>query len=1347
LSAQPNYPLYDMPEQPPLPPKHHHGWGRIVGWIALGLLALILLLVIVGAILLHNQSFKAYLLNKAQQQASEALGAPVHLQSYDLHLSHLSLDMYGVVVDSAPPFQQTPLLQVDHIALGLKITSLLHRTYYLDDIAIDHPVVHVIVDKQGRDNLPQTKKSNTQSQTNIFDLGIRHFNLSKGEVYYNDEKMPLAADLNNVSFQSAFDSTARKYSGELAYTDGNITYGTFNPLKHDLDAKFAATPTTLTLDPASVTSGATKIKMSATLVDYGNPQISAKYDASVDGAELRRIMKNPQVPEGTVQVVGTAQLKNTPNTPNTPTINNVVADGDVTSGRLRFRSPSFSGDINDVRMHYAVSGGNADLKGLHAQLLGGTIDGNAQMQDIAGNSKSHAAVDLNNISLAALKSLAGKSATAQQVALNGRLNGNVDARWGKTIDNLFATANAKIAGGVAAAKNGSNAVPVNGDIHAKYDAATKTVAFNQSYIKTPQTSLTLNGEVSNRASLQVAMQSNDLHELETVADIFRTPAPGQAQVQPLGLYGTANFNGSVRGTTAAPHLTGTLNAANLRVKDSQWRSLRADVDASPSQASLRNGQLQDMKNGHIGFNVSAGLRDWAFTDRSPIQVAVNATQLNVADLAHMAGSQAPVTGTLAADVKLTGTELNPQGNGSVTLTQAKVYGEPLQNANIKFQGTGNEIHGNAAVRLVAGSADGTFSYAPKTKAYDVQLKSSGIKLEQLQTVKDRNMHLAGTVNLNASGKGTVDNPQLVASLTLPSLQVQNQTFKGITLQANVANHLANVALDSEVLNTSIRGKGTVQLTGDYETNATLDTQLVQLQPILALYAPSQAANITGQTELHATLRGPLKNKKLVEAHVTIPTLQVKYKNAVQIGATNPLHIDYENGIVKLQRASIKGTDTDLTVEGSVPVSNMNAAPMALTLLGTVNLQLAQIFDPDVTSSGELRFNVHSTGVRADQNAQGTVDIVNASFVMAGVPVGLDNGNGTLTLTGDRLTISKFAGNVGGGQVTARGAVMYRPSVSFDLAVAAHNVRALYPDSVREAVNGDLTLTGNMEDATLGGNVNVSSISFTPDFDLNEFLGQFSGADNPPPTRGFAQNVQLDINVRSGGGVNLVSRALSLQANANLHVQGSLAEPVILGRVNLNGGDLIFMGNRYVLQGGTVDFVNPAETTPNVNVSVNTTVQQYNVQMQFRGTPDHMHTSYTSDPALPPSDIINLLAFGKTTEASAANPSPPANLAAQSMIASQVSSQITSRVSKLAGISQLSVDPVLGGNGSQQNPGARVTVQQRVTSNLFVTFSTDVTETSDEVVQLEYRKSPRVSYSATRDQNGGFGFDVKIHKKW
>jgi translocation and assembly module TamB len=196
-------------------------------------------------------------------------------------------------------------------------------------------------------------------------------------------------------------------------------------------------------------------------------------------------------------------------------------------------------------------------------------------------------------------------------------------------------------------------------------------------------------------------------------------------------------------------------------------------------------------------------------------------------------------------------------------------------------------------------------------------------------------------------------------------------------------------------------------------------------------------------------------------------------------------------------------------------------------------------------------------------------------------------------------------------------------------------------------------------------------------------------------------------------------------------------------VNLTGGDVIFSGHRYVLQAGTLDFVNPAQTQPNINLTATTTVQQYNIRLQFQGPIDHLHTSYSSDPALPPADIINLLIKGTTTE-SAASPTPGI-LGAESAVASLVSSQVTSRVAKVAGISQLGVDPTLSCN--QQTPGSCVTVQQRVTSQIYVTFSTDVTSIQQETVQVQYQATPRVTISGTWNQNGGFGFDTRITKTW
>jgi len=199
-------------------------------------------------------------------------------------------------------------------------------------------------------------------------------------------------------------------------------------------------------------------------------------------------------------------------------------------------------------------------------------------------------------------------------------------------------------------------------------------------------------------------------------------------------------------------------------------------------------------------------------------------------------------------------------------------------------------------------------------------------------------------------------------------------------------------------------------------------------------------------------------------------------------------------------------------------------------------------------------------------------------------------------------------------------------------------------------------------------------------------------------------------------------------------------------VNLDGGDVILNGTRFVLTGGTVQFINPSETEAVVNMGMTTTIQQYNINLRFEGPTSRLKTQYTSDPALPQADIVNLLAFRQTTEA-AANSTATANETAESLVASQVSSQVTSRISKVAGISQLSINPVLAGSNAQGPAGANITIQQRVTGNLFVTFSTNVASTQSQTIQGQYQVTPRVAVSATRDPNGGFAFDTLIKKSW
>ncbi len=1329
-------------------------WEKVAAWIGIGWIAATLMALVTIAVLLNSPRFHQFLLRTAEAKASESLGVRVQLENLALHLTALSVDLYGVTVDGANPYPTPPLLQIDHVEAGIRIASILRRAWYFENLRIDRPVAHVFFDAHGVSNIPLLQSGGQGSgRTSVFDLGIRHALIDRGEVYYNDRPTNLAADLHDLEIQASFNDLLQKYSGKLGYQDGRLVYGAFRPVAHSFEVQFEATPNTLDVTQSKVTFGKSQIALSIKLRNYNQPDVQGHYDITVDGRQMADLLHSQYMPAGMVHTSGSLQYRQVVNR---SAVESILIDGDLISQRLDVTTSAMRAEVNDIAAHYSLENGDAILRDFRAKLLGGKLTAQGSMRNIAGKSHSNLVAVLRGISLKDL-TRATRSSEARTVAFEGQLNVEAKASWDDTLDDLVAHTDATINGQaqhsqanykqVSTVKSAtsdkgsepSGSIPVESAIHATYSAKSREFELDNSYVRTAQTNLTMNGTVSSHSRLNLHLQANDLREIETIADVFRSPSPNGA-TSPLDLGGTATFNGMVQGSTAAPHLTGQVMAQNLRLNGTDWRVLRTDVDLSPSMASLQHADLESASHGRIAFSAKTGLTQWSFTQTSPIQIQLNASQVDIAELAKLADQEIPITGTLNAGMNMHGSEMNPTGNGDVTLTNVTAYEQPIPSAKLVFSGAGDEVHGNISINLPAGNIQSKVSLRPKEKTYNAELTARGVELDKLQVVSARDINATGVAAATVKGSGSFSNPQLDADLQIPKLVIQGQTVTGINLHMDVANHVADATLQSSAVNTSINAKAKIQLTGDYFADASLDTQAIPLEPLLEVYAP-QITKMSGQTEIHATLRGPLKKKQMLEGHVTVPVLKMAYGNTVQLAAVSPIEADYRDGIITLQRSSIRGTDTDLQFQGSIP-ANGNG-PMSVVLQGTVNLKLAQLFDPDIRSSGELRFNINSQNL---SDLGGQISIVDADFATADLPVGLEHGNGSLTMTRDRIYIRSFQGVVGGGTVTAQGGVSYGTGIQFDLGLAAKGVRMLYPEGLRENIDATLRLSGTTENAMLGGSVDLSDLSFTPAFDLTSFINNFSGGVEAPPSRGFTQNVQLNLAVRSTNNVNLTSRALSVNGAANLRVRGTAADPVILGRINLNGGDVILNGDRFVLNGGTIQFVNPTETQPVVNLSLNTAIQQYNISLRFNGPVDQLRTEYNSDPALPSADIINLLAFGKTSEASAAT-ATPANQAAESLLASQVSSQVTSRLSKIAGISQLSINPVLAGSNSQGPPGANITIQQRVTGNLFVTFSTNVTSTQGQTVQGQYQVSPRVAVSATRDPNGGFAVDTLIKKSW
>jgi translocation and assembly module TamB len=1302
-------------------------WKRTIGWALAGLLALLLIAIVGGYFYLRSNSFQQFALRKIVEQANQATGGHTQIGGLDFNLSTLTAHLYDITMRGTESSDQPPLLHADELTVRVKILSAMHHQVALRELLIAHPVIHFQVSREGTNNLPTAPPSQSSSNTSVFDLAVEHVQLTNGEVNYNDRKTPLDADLYDLGTDIRFTSLAKTYEGVVSYNHGHVKYAQYAPLPHNLNLQFTASPDRFNLDSALLKLGSSAVTLHAGVSNYSNPIADGDYQIQIHTQDFAAM--SPQAsPAGEVSLTGKLHYQAVGHQ---PLLRNISINGQVASELLSAAASGNRLELRKLQGTYQLADANLELREFAVDSLGGRITANGEIKHLDTTPESQFRAALRNISLGELQP-ALRTQGVSAATVSGSLGGTAEASWKGSIANLRAHSDLAVQ---ALASNKSNPsesrVPINGAIHASYDGARQTISLRDTTLRIPSATLTAQGTVSNNSSLQIQVAANDLHQLAALASSFSSP---QAQVPAVA--GSATLNAVVSGSIKKPRVAAQLNAQNLQVEGSEWTTAKLQMHANPSEFAVQSGSLVNAQQGQATFSATVGLRNWSYQDTNRIEAHLDVQRIRLADLQRLANQHYPISGDFSAKVSLGGSQLNPEGSGSAQITNASAYNEPIRNFAAKFNAANGSIVSTLNLAVAAGAVDANLSYTPKTKAYKVHLDAPSVVLQKLQTVKAKDLGLTGTVTASVNGDGTLDDPQLNAVIQLPQLQLRQSSISGLKAELAVANHSADFNLNSKVSEASVHAHGRVALTGNYYTDAAIDTNTVPLDALMATYAPSVPQGFNGQTELHATLKGPLKDKTQVEAHLSIPVLNASYQS-LQIGIASPIRVDYSDSVVTLQPAEIRGTGTALHMQGRWPIGGTSSP--TLTANGSVDVRILKIVAPDVESSGSLALDVRASGTASNPTVAGQLRLKDIAVNTADAPVGVEKLNGTLDISNDHVRVSQMSAQVGGGQVSVGGSIAYRPAMQFNLALKGQGVRLRYPDGLRSLLDANLAFSGTTQASTLNGRVLIDSLSFTQDFDLASIGDQFS-TGNAPSQPGFADTIKLAISVQSQEDLNATSSQISIAGRASLQVGGTAGDPVITGRTTLTSGELFYRNVRYQLQKGVITFDDPNETHPVLNVSVTTTVEQYNLTLNMRGPLDKLTTSYVSDPPLATADVINLIARGKTTQESAAS-----SQSTDSMIASQAASEVSSSVQKLAGISSLQIDPTIGGNNS--NPGARIALQQRVTKNLLFTFSTDVSQPGSEMVQGEYQLNKRWSVSAARDQLGGVSVDGRYHTRF
>jgi translocation and assembly module TamB len=1275
----------------------------------------------------------------------------------------------------------------------------------VDYLRVEQPHIHLIVDKDGKTNQPVPKHKSTSTtpiQDTLIDLQAGKVELANGLAVINDRAIPFDLAAQDLNAEVHYIASSDRYGATIDLADLRTKIAKQPEVQSKLHLTAELGRDMLQVQSLDFRTGAaTHLTANALLEHFAKPDWQVAAKGSVEIRQLGFLAGVEGLAGGVVDV--DAHGHNCVTTPppapkkhfwlhhgkpqTAPPLQPDPAckSGYLIAGGIKLHNVGYRDQ--DVRVRDV--NGSSQLQITPTQILlpslvtqlsgGGTVQGELRLENwlgsAPGGSHGYIVATIDRIPLRTIMDVTAPEDYGD-LGFDTAVTGPVKVEWGgpgadvsKTVqvdgDLKFAPT------GVARGRALSN-IPVTGQTLAHYDGRTQSVNITRLAVQTPASALQVNGilgvnEGDPLTALQVNLQAHDLAEFDQLLQTLGFAANGKKGTAaiPVVLHGALVFNGSAKGAVRNLDVKGHVTAENIEAKlgstaDFQIDSLVADAEYSPdSGIAIASSTI---KRGTALLNVTGtfeprkvvsrrGAVDYVWDQDLGVNTTVKLANAQVADMLQIIGQQSriPVTGTANLNAHVAGTVKDLNGSGNITLTNGAAYGENYQTISVDATMQGQQINAtHFLVRAHEMSVTGNGGYNLVSKRITAHVLGDNLQLSKLDVVHKAGTDADGVLSLDATADGTVQEPNLHAKLGVTNITVDGKTLGEFSATANSTGSTVYYDLRSNMVGAQVSATGQTSLLGDYQTQAKLLFSGFDVSKPMALFSPGlvQTSSIIDGT---VNVSGPAAKPLQLAGTAEFGKFDFKLQG-IELKTAEPLRASLRNGVVTVDQLHITGQDTDLHGGGTLQVfgdSNPQGGQIRLNANGNISMMVAHTFDPDLITSGKITFKVAADGRLLQPSLTGNVQFQNVNVAMDGIPNGLSNLNGTMVFNENRLTVQTLTATTGGGQVKLGGSISYQKGFFTDLTATGENVRIRY-SGLSSTANANFRLQGTQQSLLLSGTVLITRFGVGPDVDFAAFAGA-GGVEAPSDPNSATNKVRLDVHITSAPQLDFQNSYAKLAGNVDLTIRGTLATPSVLGRIQITDGSATFAGTKYELERGNIYFSNPVRIDPTIDLDATARVENYDLTIGLHGTTTNLKPTYRSEPPLAEADIFNLLALGRTQEEAQlyqeqqvqAGTDPTTN----ALLGGALNATVSNRVSKLFGAGSVKIDPSFV--GTLGNSAARITVQEPLSKQLTLIFATNVNQTAQQLIQVQYQIDENKSVVATRDESGVFSIVYKIRKRY
>jgi autotransporter translocation and assembly factor TamB len=482
----------------------------------------------------------------------------------------------------------------------------------------------------------------------------------------------------------------------------------------------------------------------------------------------------------------------------------------------------------------------------------------------------------------------------------------------------------------------------------------------------------------------------------------------------------------------------------------------------------------------------------------------------------------------------------------------------------------------------------------------------------------------------------------------------------------------------------------------------------------------------------------------------------------------PIELTLDQNILEIGRFRLAGEGTQLQLDGRLGLKDQTIDVQAT---GDANLGILQGFFRDLRSRGTAALKAQMAGTFTSPVFAGSATLTDGRLRHFSLPHSLESINGRVSFDASGLRVDEVTGRLGGGNVSFGGRIGLNGFALGDLSLTATGERmsVRYPEGFRSIIDADLALQGTTSALVLNGSVVVQDgvwskrIETSPDiFNLAGGLSTTLGAGTAAPTL----PLRFDVGITAASSLRIQNNIANMVASADLRLQGTYDRPLLFGRAEIERGDVLFEGNRYIVTpGGSIDFFNPSRIEPFFDIEAETRVrrpgQPYRLTIGLSGTTSRFSYALNSDPPLPEVDIISLL-FGQNVDLEDAElRSLRSNAAQQSeeallregmarLLVSPISTPVGRALGQAFGIDTVQITPTLGNETDSLTPSARVVIGKRISNRAYLTFARALGTSSsqrDQVLVLEYDQNERLGWVVTQLGDGTFALDFRVRHRF